>query len=294
MITMLDSYSYSKGRLRQRLFFLLCLSLICFPSFVWAVEEGMLVVNVISVGHGDAVFIEFPDGTTMLVDGGTRSAGDIVVDYVNELGYSNIDYIVVTHDHDDHVGGLVMVLDSIEVGELWMSNYKVETPLLQDVMSRVEESEIPVTWVARGDEFGIGDVRVAILNPPAGSTLEKLGGSNNASIVMHLVYEEVNILLTADIDKNRDRELVSIYGDTLKSTVLKCAHHGSESSNSEEFLMAVNPLITVVSAGPSQYGYPSEITMTRIEKLVPEVYRTDQDGHIIVVMDGEEVRVETR
>ena len=129
------------------------------------------MVNVISVGHGDAIFIEFPNGKTMLVDGGTLSAGAIVVDYIKELGYSSVDYVVVAHDHDDHVGGLVTVLDSFEVGKLLMNNYNVETPLLHDVMSRVEEAEIPVTWVSRDDKFEIDDVRVVILNPPAGSTL---------------------------------------------------------------------------------------------------------------------------
>ncbi len=294
MITMSNSYTYSKRSLRRCFFFLLCLSLIYFPSYVWALENDELVVNVISVGHGDAIFIKFPNGKTMLVDGGTLSAGDIVVDYIKELGYSSVDYMVVTHDHDDHVGGLVTILDSFDVGELWMSNYNIETPLLQQVLTRVEDAEIPVTRVARGDEFEIDEVSIGILNPPAGSTLEDLGGSNSASIVMRMDFGITSVLLAADIDVNRDRELVNVYGDMLKSTVLKCAHHGSESSNSQEFLMAVNPSMAIVSTGPSQYGYPSELTMARIEKLVPEVYRTDRDGHVIVITNGVDIKVETR
>jgi beta-lactamase superfamily II metal-dependent hydrolase len=285
---------FDQGTLRRNFIIWVCMTIVCVPSLIFAVDKDELVVNVLSVGHGDAIFIEFPNGTTMLVDGGTESFGDVVVDYIRESGYTSVDYLVLTHDHDDHVGGLVAVLDHFPVGEFLTSEYNIETPLLREVMYKVERTDISVIWLVRGDEFGIGAVNVVILNPPAGSTPEELGGSNGASIVMRLEYGITSVLLAADVEVNRDREMVSVFGDKLISMVLKCAHHGSERSNSEEFLSAVNPLVGIVSTGLSQYGYPSEVTMERIEKLVPDVYRTDQDGHVVVIMDGENVRVETR
>ncbi|KPL05967.1 hypothetical protein AMJ86_10275 [bacterium SM23_57] len=230
----------------------------------------------------------------MLVDGGKPSDGDFVVDFIRELGYARIDHVVMTHTHDDHIGGLINVLDNFEAGELWMSVYNENTPLLLDFITKVEEIGPSIKWVARDDAYEIDDVNVTILNPPKGSTLNRLGGPNGASIVIRFEYEATSILLAADIDSSRDRELVNIYGDHLRGTVLKCAHHGSEISNSQQFLTAVKPLIAIVSTGPSQYNYPSKITMARIEKMVPDVYRTDKDGTVIVIMDGENVSIKTR
>jgi beta-lactamase superfamily II metal-dependent hydrolase len=261
---------------------------------VAAAEMGKLVVNVISVGHGDAIFIEFPNGASMLVDGGMTSQGDSLARFIKKLGYSDLDYVVVTHTHPDHLGGLLAVLDSLEVGALWMSTYHEDYPLYAAFTSKVESLDVPVTWVARNDTFKIGDVSILILNPAAGSSIEQLGGLNNASIVMRLEYGTTGILLAADIDSTRDRELVGLYGDRLQSRVLKCAHHGSEISSSAEFLTAVSPRIAILSTGTGEYGYPSDTTMARIEKLVPTVYRTDHDGTIIVTLDGKNVTVKTQ
>jgi len=253
-----------------------------------------LVVNVISVGHGDAIFIEFPNNKCMLVDGGLPSEGGTVVNYIRKLGYSSIDYLVTTHTHRDHLGGMLAVLDDFKVGEIWMSAYNEESPLFTDFMSNIEKAKLPVKQVCRGDAIAIGDVSATILNPPSGSSLEQLGGSNNASIVIRFEYGTTSMLLAADIENNIDRELAKLYGNRLKSTVLKCAHHGSEISSSQEFLTAVNPQIAIISTGADEYGYPSEKTLARIEKLVPKTYRTDLNGTIVVISDGENVTATTR
>ena len=265
---------------------------LCLTSSAFGVDA--LIMNILAVGHGDAIFIQFPNGSTMLVDGGDVSVGQSVVDFIRDSGYTKIDRIILTHTHDDHIGGLIAVQDNFEVGEVLESAYCEETPLYSEFRSRLEEADIPVTIVARDDTFSIDDVIIAILNPPAESTIQRLGGANNASIVMRLQYGDTSILLAADIEKDRDRELVQIYGDRLKSTVLKCSHHGSEVSNSEEFLKSVQPSIGVVSTGPSHYNYPSQTTMERIESLVPAAYRTDRDGTVVVMLDGKDVMVEKR
>jgi competence protein ComEC len=270
----------------------MCILGLCFLSGAFAADA--LTANILSVGHGDAIFVEFPSGSTMLVDGGNVSAGDSVVSYIKRSGCSKIDYLVLTHTHNDHIGGLLAVLDSFVVAKVWMSAYYEETPLYLEFKSRLEAGHIPVTIVARDDTFNIGDVAIVIYNPPAESTIQQLEGANGASIVMHLQYGNTSILLAADIDSDRDRDMVRLYGDRLRSTVLKCAHHGSDISNSEEFLKTVRPQIAVVSTGPSQYNYPSQATMERIETLVPRVYRTDRDGTIVITLDGKNATVETR
>jgi len=283
-----------RWKLELRLISLVCLCVTSISAFAAVAGAKDLVVNVISVGHGDAILIEFPGGETMLVDGGGPSAGDQVFDFIAEFGYTRIDYMVMTHAHDDHVGGLISVVGNLKVGELWTSEYADLTPVYLDFASRTEKEGIPVTIVARGDSFQIGGVTVAVLNPPRGSSLNQLGGSNGASIVLRLTYGATSVLLAGDIDSSRDQELVVLYGDRLQSTVLKCGHHGSDVSSSEEFLNAVDPAAAIVSTGPSQYGYPSPATMARIERLVPHVYRTDRDGTIVVTMDRTEFTVEIR
>ena len=273
---------------------LLWLCIVSTPPVSPTANAKVLVVNVISVGHGDAILIGFPSGETMLVDGGRALAGDQVVDYITESGCTRIDYMVLTHSHDDHIGGLMTVVDNFKVGELWMSDYAELTPAYLDFASKVEKEAIPITRVASGDTFLIGGVTVAVLNPPRGSSILQLGGSNGASIVLRLEYGATSILLAGDIDSDRDRELAARYGDRLHSTALKCAHHGSDISSSAEFLNAVQPVVAIVSTGPSQYGYPSRKTMEWIERSVPHVYRTDQDGTIVVIMDRTEITVETQ
>ncbi len=283
------------GKSKRRLIILfICFFMGGFFIIKSKANTSNLTANIISVGRGDAIFLEFPDCQTMLIDGGGFSAGDSVISFIKELGYNRIDYMVLTHRHGDHVGGLIKALDAFKVGELWMSDYFEETPLYMEFMSRVEESDLTITRVYRGDEYEIGNVTVRILNPPKGSSLELLGGPNGAAITIRLEYEASSILLAADIGIGTDRELVKIFGDQLKSTVLKCAHHGSEISNSRQFLNTVKPQIAVVSTGPSKYNYPSETTMARIKKIVPDVYRTDLDGTITVILDGEKAVVVNR
>jgi competence protein ComEC len=271
-----------------------CIIFINLTTVSNAAEADKLVVNVINVGHGDAIFIEFPNHQCMLVDGGLPSQGDTVVNYIKKSGYPSLNYMVMTHTHRDHIGGLITVLDSFKVGEVWMSDCNEPSPLFTDFIAKIENAKLPVRQVFRGDTISFGKVTAAILNPPAGSTLEQLGSCNNTSIVISLEYGTTSFLLAADIENKIDRELAQLYGNRLKSTVLKCAHHGSEISSSQEFLSAVSPQIAIISSGADEYGYPSEATIARIKSMIPKLYRTDLDGTVVVTSDGKNVTVTTR
>jgi competence protein ComEC len=130
-----------------------------------------------------------------------------------------------------------------------------------------------------------------VLHPPLGSSLEALRGDNGASVAIKLELGNTSVLLAADIDQDTDQDLVELFGEKLSSTVLKCPHHGSRSSNSEKFLETVSPQIAIVSTGPSEWGYPDSETIERIEQYAQEVYRTDMEGDIILSLDGEEATV---
>lgn len=255
---------------------------------------GELLVHIFSVGHGDAIFIEFPNGAVMLVDGGIPSEGERVVRVIEEMGYYYLDYVVWTHSHDDHVGGLIGAVEEFEIGEMWACPYHEDTLLYNDFASAVEGKGIAQRNVSRGDKFNIGKVEIEIFHPPLGKTLEELGGPNGSSVVMKLKYENTSILLTGDVDLKNDLELAELFDHRLHSTVLKCAHHGSGNSSSEAFLNAVSPRIGVVSTGPSKYSYPAPETMRRLEELIPQVYRTDLDGDILIILDGKNASIEVQ
>jgi len=255
------------------------------------VQAGDLTVHFIAVGSGDAIFIELPDGSTMLVDGGLPEMGKRVSNYIEDMGYETIDVVVLTHSHDDHVGGLIKILKNFEIGELWLCPYLEKTELVEEFERLKAVNRLAWKHLASTHKFNHSGVEIEIFNPPLGSNLEKLRGPNGASVVMKLTYENSTLLLAADVDEKTDQELVELWGEKLKSTVLKCAHHGSAHSNSAKFLNLVSPKISVVSTGPSEWGYPDVSTMERIEDYCDEVFRTDEVGDVVIELDGKTAQV---
>jgi competence protein ComEC len=251
-----------------------------------------LILHFLSVGHGDATFIEFPNGITMLVDGGNYDMGKRIGDYIGDLGYEKIDYLVLTHSHDDHIGGLLKVANQFEIGEVWICPYMEKTAYYRSLDSLFQTHRIKVRAICEGDRYDIGGVYLRGLHPPLGSSLERLRGANGASVVMRLSLNQTSVLLSADIDDETDEELTTLFGDSLKSTILKCPHHASPYSNSEKFLSAVSPEVAVVSVGPSIWGYPSEETFRRIKRICPRTYRTDIEGDIVITLNGEYYQVD--
>ena len=275
----------------RRILSILIILLVLISFSISVSQAGELVAHFLDVGHGDAIFLEFPDGATMLIDGGFPQYGSRVIEYIYNLGYTEIDVILWTHIHDDHIGGLPQVIETFDVGEIWGCPYYEETGLYKQLQSAIENKGLAQKPVSRGDVFQFGDVQVEILHPPLGEKIDRLGGPNGASVVMRLEYQNTSILFAADVDMQNDKKLAKIYGEKIKSTVLKVAHHGSDASSSKKFLRTVNPEIAVVSTGPSKYNYPSSKTIKRLKDEVPIVYRTDEVGYIIIVLDGQKAIV---
>ncbi|MBC8205171.1 MAG: MBL fold metallo-hydrolase, partial [FCB group bacterium] len=187
-----------------------------------------LTAHFLNVGHGDAIILQFPQGTVMLVDGGMPEYGEKVVDYLSDLGLSHyLDYIMLTHSHDDHVGRLNFILQNLTVGKELLSEYSEPTELYQRFIFLVDSLQIPQRIVSRGDVLEIDSLNMEIINPPAGKTLEALRGPNGASIAMKIDIGETDMLFMADVDKMTDMEIVNEYGKGLEAAVLKAAHHGS-------------------------------------------------------------------
>ncbi|HET89182.1 MAG TPA: DNA internalization-related competence protein ComEC/Rec2 [Chloroflexi bacterium] len=268
--------------------------LLMLALFAWrTLPDGRLHVVFLDVGQGDAIFIQTPTGRQVLVDGGPVEAT-----LLSQLGRQmpfwdrSLDLVVLTHPDSDHINGLVPVLERYRVDGVIFRHLPLEAEVYVHWLRLLEMEQITVYQGEAGLEIIFGDGPVmTVLHP--GVTL--FGGANvdvnNNSVVTRLVYGDVSVLLTGDIEAVVEQQLVA-GGAPLESTVLKAGHHGSCSSTTPEFLGAVNPEIVVISVGAeNRFGHPCAGVLERLADL--PVYRTDQHGVIEVVSDGARVWVET-
>ncbi|MCD7733097.1 MAG: MBL fold metallo-hydrolase [Oscillospiraceae bacterium] len=248
-------------------------------------------VYFINVGQGDCELIVADDGTTMLIDGGESEYGDTVVAYLGELGITRLDYVVGTHPHSDHIGGLRKVISSdIEIGEVIMpeipDDYVPTTNSYEKLLTAIEKKGCHL--YAAEDEtiaFGSGTLRIIV---PDYSEDEL----NNYSIVIRFDFGSSSFLFTGDIEKLIETQLVES-GIDLDVDVLKVAHHGSSTSSSYAFLDAVTPEYCVIECGDNSYNHPNSDVVDRLELYTENIYRTDIDGTVIFSCTGSGFSIET-
>ena len=257
-------------------------------------SDGQLHVHFLDVGQGDSILVVTPSGRQVLIDGGPD--GDVVAQALADTlpgGDRSLDLMLMTHLDSDHSGGLLGVLDRYSLGAV-VSGPQTDRGAASAVWDqRLARHGISPLEVHAGYAIELDDgLQLQVLNPqPTGA----FGDSNNDSVVMRLTYGEVSVLLTADIEREAEDRLVAS-GAELRSTVLKVGHHGSGTSTTERFLDAVDPAIAVVSSGAGNpYGHPAPEVVERLEAKIgaPSVYRTDLQGTVEVVSDGESVWVTT-
>jgi len=262
---------------------------------VASLPDGKLHVTFFDVGEGDAIFIETPRGQQILVDGGPNPT-TLISAFGHKMPFwdRSIDLVILTHADEDHITGLIPVLERYHVGQVLDSGYEYHHPMYQRWQELIEEKAIPNRLARAGMRIATGDgVELVVLHP--GPELMKYtnADSNNNSIVSRLVMGQVSFLLPGDIEEEAENMLVAS-GQELTSTVLKVPHHGGNTSSSAAFLSAVNPKLVVISVGAdNRFGHPSPQVLGRLEDLVGEerILRTDERGTIEVVTDGERVWV---
>jgi len=284
---------------------LAALLLICATHpFAPSLAAGALEASVLDVGQGDSIFVAFPDGRTLLIDGGgtygaSRFGGmrigldigeSVVSPYLWQRGIRRLDVIALSHAHTDHLDGLNAILDNFRVQELWVGR-AVDTQPFRDLLAHARARGVRVVDRARGESFSWGGVTGLFLWPESHSTAA--AASNNDSLVLRLEYGQRAFLLPGDIEKPIESDLV-LRGDPLAADVLKVPHHGSRTSATEPFLRAVQPGYAVVSVGETNsFGHPHRETLDRLRAAHVRALRTDQDGTVTFLSDGNTVRVTT-
>jgi len=266
--------------------------LFCFNVLAWiaifqiGVARQFLKVVFFDVGQGDSIFIETPKKTQVLIDGGP--SGKVVEKLGNELPFfdRSIDLVIATHPDSDHISGLVEVLKSYQVDLVATTGVKGSTAEFDEFASEVEKSKANKVILKKGQRISIGNLLLYVLAPLEDFEGKVVKDYNTSSLVLKAVYGNNSFLLTGDAPQSVEKKMVEQEAD-LASQVLKVGHHGSASSSRDIFLEKVDPEIAVIQVDKdNSYGHPSPEVLDRLEKYGIRILRTDRDGDIIFLSDG--------
>ena len=251
------------------------------PDINTNVVEGQdVVVKFFDVGQADSIFVQSAGGN-MLIDAGTNNMGNTVVQNLKDLGITKIDYLVGTHPHEDHIGGMDDVINNFEIGTIYMPKVQTNTKTFEDVLDAISNKGLTITTPEVGYVFEVGNTKCEVMCAGTGTT-EENSNLNLSSIVIRMVYGEESFLFMGDAEEKNESSR-----QWPQTTVLKVGHHGSDTSSSESFLNQVKPEISVISVGINNtYGHPKKTTLDKLNALETSIYRTDQNGTITITCDG--------
>ena len=249
------------------------------------IENPDISSHYIDVGQGDSIFIELPNKECMLIDAGERDYGKKVTQYIKQLGYNKIDYLVATHPHTDHIGGMREVVNNFDIGYIYMPKVTANTSNYINLLKSIDNKGLKIKTAKAGvDIINNDDYKISIIAPNS----DKYDDLNNYSAVIKLTYKNINYLYMADAEKLSEEEIKT----DVKADIIKVGHHGSLSSSSLAFIKKVKPSYAIIQVGhDNSYGHPNKNILNRYDVIGAKVYRTDLNGNIVVSTNGTEVSI---
>ena len=246
---------------------------------------GSLVVHVLNVGQGDSIFVQLPNGETMLIDGGESESSSSILSYLEKLNVTQIDYLVATHPHADHIGGLPVIIDTLAIESIYMPRVSHTTQTFERLLSAIENKGMQIDTAKAGVSIiALTELQVEIVAPVRDSYAEL----NDYSAVIKITYGDTSFLLMGDAEAPSEGQITA----DVDADVLKVGHHGSSSSTSQAFLNKVTPTYAAISVGAgNSYGHPTDEVLSRLNEAKAKVYRTDLSGTIIFTSDGKVITV---
>lgn len=265
-------------------------------------------MTAIDVGQGDSILVVFPDGKTMLMDGGgiagfgvnerpkIDTGEDVVAPYLWQRSFRSIDVVALSHAHEDHIGGLPAIVDDFHPKELWTGatpeSDMPATASWRNLRDKAQKSGVKIVPMLAGTQFAFGGAQIEVLAPMADYVPIDVP-KNNDSLVIRIRYGARTFLLCGDAERPIERRMLD-ENEITHVDVLKVGHHGSHTSSTQEFIDAASPEYAVISAGyANSYGHPNRDVVERFEQSRALVYRTDEDGLITIHTDGKRLAAET-
>ncbi|WP_411680338.1 ComEC/Rec2 family competence protein [Clostridium thailandense] len=248
-------------------------------------NDNIIRISYIDVGQGDSELIQV-NGKNLLIDAGTNESTNKVISYLDKQNVKKLDYVVATHPHEDHIGGMSDVIKRYDIGQFYAPKKLTNTKIFENMINALKSKNLKINVARAGIELDLGkDVKCEML-APNNTSYEDL---NNYSAVIKVTYKNSKFLFTGDAEKLSEKEILSKNYD-LSSDVLKVGHHGSTSSSSKDFLDKIAPRMAIISCGKNNdYGHPHKETLNEFEKRKIQVYRTDVDGTILLISDGTKI-----
>ena len=258
------------------------------PSTTTPIDTGgnELAIYFFDVGQADSILVS-TGGHNMLIDAGNNSDGKLIANYLkNDLNITKLDYLVGTHNHEDHIGGLDDIIKALDIENLYMPYVSVtSTKTYEDIENSAIKKDLEIINPNIGDTFSLGNAQIAVMNIDNDEPTNK----NESSIVLQIQFGKEKYLFTGDseVENENTREWEDV-------DVLKVSHHGSNTSTSERFLNQTKPEIAIISVGPNNsYNLPKNIILDRLKNIGATIYRTDENGTILLTSDGNSNKITT-
>ncbi|HHV30292.1 MAG TPA: MBL fold metallo-hydrolase [Clostridium sp.] len=250
-----------------------------------SVLNDQLQITFLDVGQADSILIS-QGQRYMLIDAGNNADEELVVNYLKSKGIGKLDYVIGTHAHEDHIGGLDAVINDFEIGKVLMPKQISTTKTFEDVLVAIKNKGMKVTTPKVGDVYELGKAKWTILAP----NKEKYENINNSSLVVRMTFGNNSFIFMGDAEELSEREILSNNLE-IQSDLIKIGHHGSGSSTTALFLKKVSAKYAVISVGKdNSYGHPDSLILNRLKTFGVEVFRTDEIGTIVVTSDGDTIK----